>query len=134
MPYICAFSLFMILAGLTLPRTSRAFLLSSLPSSKLTHTCNPDYSLIYFFLLWFLIFFFSLFYIRAHGVEYVSWPRLNPLDDVIYYDGPGFRSRKAPSNPAHQSAAGRGRLTTSKPQRTGMEEIEMGQYAKQRTD
>ena len=97
-------------------------------------TSNADYSLIYFFLLWFLISFFSLFYIRAHGVEYVSWPRLKPLDDVIYYDGPGFRSRKAPSNPAHQSAATRGRLTTSKPQRTGMEEVEMGHYAKQRTD
>jgi hypothetical protein len=132
MPYICAFSLFMILAGLTLPRTSRAFLLSSLSSSKLTGTA--DYSIIYYFLLWFLIVFFSFFYIRAHGVEYVSWPRLNPLDDVIYYDGPGFRSRKAPTNSAYQSAATHGRLTTSKPQRIGMEEIEMGHYAKQRTD
>jgi len=115
MPYICAFSLFMILAGLTLPRTSH-------------------YSLTYYFLLWCLIFSLSFFYIRAHGVEYVSWPRLNPLDDVIYYDGPGFRSRKAPSHPAHQPAVARGRLTTSKPQRVGMEEIEMGHYGKQRTD
>jgi len=132
MPYICAFSLFMILAGLTLPRTSRESLLSSLQSSKLTRIA--DYSLTYYFLLWCLIFFLSFFYIRAHGVEYVSWPRLNPLDDVIYYDGPGFRSRKAPSHPAHQPAAARGRLTTSKPQRVGMEEIEMGHYGKQRTD
>lgn len=27
-----------------------------------------------------------------HGIEYVSWPRLNPLTDLIYYNGPGFRS------------------------------------------
>ena len=132
MPYICAFSLFMIFAGLTLPRTSGASLLSSLPSSRLTGT--TDYSLKYYFLLWCLIFFLSFVYIRAHGVEYVSWPRLNPLDDVIYYDGPGFRSRKAPRHPAYQPTAVRGRLTTSKPQRIGMEEIEMGQYGKQRTD
>ena len=121
----------MILAGLTLPRTSRASLLC-LQSSKLTRTA--DYSLTYYFLLWCLVFFLSFFYIRAHGVEYVSWPRLNPLDDVIYYDGPGFRSRKAPNHPAHQSSVARGRLTTSKPQRVGMEEVEMGNYGKQRTD
>ena len=120
----------MVLAGLTLPRTSRASLLS-LRSPKLT--CTADYSLTYYFLLWCLIFFLSFFYIRAHGVEYVSWPRLNPLDDVIYYDGPGFRSRKAPSHPAHQPAVARGKLT-SKPQRVGQEEIEMGHYGKQRTD
>lgn len=121
----------MILAGLTLPRTSRASLFYS-QSSKLTRVA--DYSLTYYFLLWCLVFFLSFFYIRAHGVEYVSWPRLNPLDDVIYYDGPGFRSRKAPSHHAHQSSVARGRPTTSKPQRVGMEEIEMGNYGKQRTD
>ena len=27
-----------------------------------------------------------------HGIEYVNWPRLQPLTDVIYYEGPGFRS------------------------------------------
>jgi phosphatidylinositol 4-phosphatase len=132
MPYICAFSLFMVLAGLTLPRTSGASPLPYPPSPKLT--CTADYSLKYYFLLWCLIFFLSFFYIRAHGVEYVSWPRLNPLDDVIYYDGPGFRSRKVPKHPAYQSASVRGRLTTSKPQRIGMEEIEMGHYGKKRTD
>lgn len=93
-----------------------------------------DYSIKYYFLLWCLILFISFFYIRAHGVDYVSWPRLNSLDDVIYYDGPGFRSRKAPRHPAHQSTAVRGRLTTNKPQRIGMEEIEMGHYGKKRTD
>lgn len=28
----------------------------------------------------------------VHGIEYVNWPRLLPLNDIIYYDGPGFRS------------------------------------------
>ena len=27
-----------------------------------------------------------------HGIEYVSWPRLIPPTDMIYYKGPGFRS------------------------------------------
>ena len=31
-------------------------------------------------------------FIIAHGVSYVSWPRLIPLTDTIYYDGPGYRS------------------------------------------
>lgn len=35
-------------------------------------------------------------YIRIHGLEYVSWPKLlspnapPPGVDVLYYDGPGF--------------------------------------------
>lgn len=28
----------------------------------------------------------------VHGIEYVAWPRLNPLTDIIYYNGPGYRS------------------------------------------
>ncbi|KAI0662534.1 SacI homology domain-containing protein [Cubamyces menziesii] len=72
-PYILFFSLFMICAGLTLPRTS-------------------DYSLFYYFLLWFTVAAISLAFIFVHGIEYVNWPRLQPLTDVIYYEGPGFRS------------------------------------------
>ncbi|OCH96696.1 hypothetical protein OBBRIDRAFT_830093 [Obba rivulosa] len=72
-PYAMNFSLFMICAGLTLPRTS-------------------DYSLFYYFLLWFTILALSLVFIFAHGIEYVNWPRLLPLTDIIYYEGPGFRS------------------------------------------
>lgn len=30
-----------------------------------------------------------------HGIEYVAWPKLLPLTDVIHYDGPGFRSGHA---------------------------------------
>ncbi|EGO02783.1 hypothetical protein SERLA73DRAFT_102758 [Serpula lacrymans var. lacrymans S7.3] len=73
MPYILSFSLFMICAGLTLPRTS-------------------DYSLFYYFMLWFIMACLSIVFIMIHGIEYVSWPRLMPPTDIIYYTGPGFRS------------------------------------------
>ncbi|KAJ7655198.1 SacI homology domain-containing protein [Mycena polygramma] len=73
MPVVASFSLFMILAGLTLPRTS-------------------GYSLFYYFLLWFTLLFASLIFISIHGIDYVSWPRLIPSTEYIYYTGPGFRS------------------------------------------
>ncbi|KAL4068253.1 SacI homology domain-containing protein [Scleroderma yunnanense] len=72
-PYIASFSLFMICAGLTLPRTS-------------------DYSLFYYFVFWFVVSTLSICFIMLHGIEYVSWPRLIPPTDIIYYKGPGFRS------------------------------------------
>ncbi|KAJ7693664.1 SacI homology domain-containing protein [Mycena rosella] len=73
MPPIASFSLFMICAGLTLPRTS-------------------DYSLFYYFILWLVLLSISLGFIVIHGIDYVSWPRLIPSTDAIYYTGPGFRS------------------------------------------
>ncbi|PPQ66105.1 hypothetical protein CVT26_010906 [Gymnopilus dilepis] len=73
MPAVAWFSLFMICAGLTLPRTS-------------------DYSLFYYFLLWFALLSVSMAYIYIHGIDYVSWPKLIPPTDIIYYNGPGFRS------------------------------------------
>ncbi|KAH0590337.1 hypothetical protein H2248_000494 [Termitomyces sp. 'cryptogamus'] len=72
-PVIALFSLFMICAGLTLPRTS-------------------DYSLFYYFMLWFTLLTAAFIFMFIHGIDYVSWPRLIPLTDVIYYNGPGFRS------------------------------------------
>ncbi|KAF8078309.1 SacI homology domain-containing protein [Lyophyllum atratum] len=72
-PVIASFALFMICAGLTLPRTS-------------------DYSLFYYFLLWFSLLAVALLFILVHGIDYVSWPRLIPATDIIYYTGPGFRS------------------------------------------
>ena len=36
--------------------------------------------------------FVSLAFIFLHGIDYVNWPRLQPLTDIIYYDGPGYRS------------------------------------------
>ncbi|TDL28775.1 hypothetical protein BD410DRAFT_738463 [Rickenella mellea] len=73
MPYVASFSLFMICAGLTLPRTS-------------------DYSLYHYFLLWSCLLTIAFGYIFVHGIDYVAWPRLNPPTDVIFYEGPGFRS------------------------------------------
>ncbi|KAI0322321.1 SacI homology domain-containing protein [Amylostereum chailletii] len=72
-PYVLMFSLFMILAGLTLPRTS-------------------DYSLFFYFCLWFSVFGSSLAFIFVYGIDYVAWPRLLPPTDTINYNGAGFRS------------------------------------------
>lgn len=130
MPYVLSFAIFMILAGLTLPRSSGLSLFSSISNQLTVH--RADYSLKLYFMIWFSLAFATFVYIRAHGVEYVSWPRLKPLDDVIYYDGPGFRSRKGPKHPLHLTTEGaqRGRLTAVRPYR--VEEIEMG--VKKRTD
>ncbi|KAF9056681.1 inositol/phosphatidylinositol phosphatase [Panaeolus papilionaceus] len=73
MPAIASFSLFMICAGLTLPRTS-------------------DYSLFYYFMLWFALFSIAMTFMFINGVDYVAWPKLNPMTDIIYYNGPGYRS------------------------------------------
>ncbi|KAL1697459.1 SacI homology domain-containing protein [Schizophyllum commune] len=72
MPAVAGFSFFMICAGLTLPRTS-------------------DYSLLYYFLLWFTWFLVAMTFIFVHGICYVSWPRLVSVKDTVFYDGPGFR-------------------------------------------
>lgn len=93
-----------------------------------------DYSLFYYFMLWFSLLAVSLLFILINGIDYVSWPRLLPPTDIIYYSGPGFRS-------AHN---GKG-LNTKKegfgiPQRArwlgkarsrvGVEEVEMGELKK----
>ncbi|KAJ4476661.1 SacI homology domain-containing protein [Lentinula aciculospora] len=74
-PAIASFSLFMICAGLTLPRSS-------------------DYSLVYYFFLWIMLLLASTIFMVTYGIDYVSWPKLIPLDSVIYYEGPGYRSAK----------------------------------------
>lgn len=51
---------------------------------------SVDYSLKYWFILWCTLLFFALFFISAHGVAYVSWPRLVSLTDLINYSGPGY--------------------------------------------
>lgn len=45
----------------------------------------------YYFVLWIALAAVSLLFIFLHGIEYVAWPRLLPPNDVIFYDGPGFR-------------------------------------------
>lgn len=51
-----------------------------------------DYSLFYYFVLWMTLVALSLIFIFIHGIEYVNWPKLLPLSDIVHYDGPGFRS------------------------------------------
>jgi phosphatidylinositol 4-phosphatase len=96
MPMAVYFALFMICAGLTLPRTSgRPFLLYvSFLATQLTWLVSLDYSLFYYFLLWFILLLAASTFIYLNGIEYVSWPRLKPLTNIIYYDGPGFRSAR----------------------------------------
>jgi hypothetical protein len=53
---------------------------------------SADYSLFYYFMLWFTLLSISLIFIGINGIDYVSWPRLIPPTDIIYYTGPGFRS------------------------------------------
>ncbi|KZT06321.1 uncharacterized protein LAESUDRAFT_700727 [Laetiporus sulphureus 93-53] len=122
MPYIFYFSLFMIFAGLTLPRTS-------------------DYSLTYYFFLWFSLMSFSLVFIFAHGVEYVNWPRLIPLTHIVYYSGPGYRSANRGKGfnvpvldqlKASADAGARKLVEGHQRAKSKIEEIEMG--AKERVD
>ena len=58
----------------------------------LARSVCTDYSLFYYFLLWIALVVVSTAFIFIHGIDYVSWPRLQPPTDIIYYDGPGFRS------------------------------------------
>ncbi|KAI1797590.1 SacI homology domain-containing protein [Ganoderma leucocontextum] len=110
-PYILLFSLFMICAGLTLPRTS-------------------DYSLLYYFLLWISLVVVTTAFIFIHGIDYVSWPRLLPPTDIIYYDGPGFRSAhhgKGLGLPALEKAqASVGEKEHRRARSKKLDEIEMG--------
>ncbi|KAI0095261.1 SacI homology domain-containing protein [Irpex rosettiformis] len=118
MPYVLWFSVFMIFAGLTLPRTS-------------------DYSLFYYFLLWFCLVALSLTFIFVHGIQYVNWPRLLPLVDIIHYDGPGFRSGHRgkgfgiPALDPHQGVATpTPRMTHKRGNTNKLEEIELGTVKK----
>lgn len=43
-------------------------------------------------MLWFAVLSLSVAFIFVHGIDYVAWPRLNPPTDIIFYEGPGFRS------------------------------------------
>lgn len=100
------------------------------PHFTLTLHIYTDYSLTYYFLLWFTLITISLAFIMIHGIEYVNWPRLVPLTDIIYYDGPGFRSAnhgKGFGIPALDMKVGSKVLAkTRKRAGSRLEEIEMG--------
>jgi len=89
--------------------------------------CHTDYSLVYYFVIWFILITVSLGFIYLNGILYVSWPRLNPPLDAIHYDGPGFR----------EGRRGFGKLIKEtmpvKPRRRAnsrMEELEIGNIKK----
>ena len=94
-------------------------------------TVLSDYSLFYYFLLWFTVFTLSIVFIFAHGIEYVNWPRLLPLSDIVHYDGPGFRSGhkgKGLGIAAFDSRSAKPLVATKTRRRAPgkLEEIEMG--------
>ncbi|THH12165.1 hypothetical protein EW145_g157 [Phellinidium pouzarii] len=99
MPPLASLALFMICAGLTLPRTSAALAL-----------------------------------IAAHGISYVSWPRLNPLTDIIEYSGPGFKGPRkgrglgflAGAVHKAKSVTGAGMNASAKQKWVAAQEVEMG--------
>lgn len=92
MPLVASFSLFMITAGLTLPRSSGRDKVRINRQLVNIDSVLTDYSLFYYFLIWFMLLAISFVFISIHGIDYVAWPRLNPPTEAIYYDGPGFRS------------------------------------------
>jgi len=116
MPHVAAFSVFMILAGLTLPRTS-------------------EYSLVYYNALWALILLIATLFIRTHGTAYVAWPRLNAsaVRDVLTYNGPGYRSKQHGRGTVGVAGKGKeggvrmGHLGSEKGSVGRMEEVEMGE-------
>lgn len=85
----------------------------------------------------------ALAFIFAHGMEYVAWPRLNPLTDVINYDGPGLRAKgkgRGVGLPglgfSHKKGLGNApgvAIKRSASKWVG-EEIEMGTLARKRVD
>ncbi|KAG9093825.1 hypothetical protein FRC06_011365 [Ceratobasidium sp. 370] len=117
MPHVAAFSVFMILAGLTLPRTS-------------------EYSLVYYNTLWMFFLIISVIFISIHGTAYVAWPRLNAsaVRDVLMYDGPGYRSAQHGRGTGGVTKGGNGRggvrmghVGSEKGSVGRMEEVEMGE-------
>ena len=69
-------------------------------------------------MFWFILLSTSVIFIFIHGIEYVSWPRLIPLTNIIYYQGSGYRSSHHGKGMG-VSGGKAGRLSR-------LEEIEMG--------
>ena len=80
----------------------------------------------------------SVTFIIAHGLDYVSWPRLIRLDDVIHYDGPGFREGFhgkglfSTGHSGHGTSRAKGRFINNNEKKGVLNEIEMG--TKKRVD
>ncbi|KAG6883357.1 hypothetical protein C0992_008940, partial [Termitomyces sp. T32_za158] len=131
-PAIASFSVFMICAGLTLPRTSGSFLpVFNVCRTIIGRCLDTDYSLFYYFMLWFSLLTAALMFMFVHGIDYVSWPRLIPLTDVIYYNGPGFRSgNHGKGLKDNLGLVTRAKWLGSKRTRPGGDHIELGEIKK----
>jgi len=86
-------------------------------------------------LLWFFLFAVAAVFMLIHGIEYVSWPRLIPLSDIIYYNGPGFRSAHHGKGLGgkHEPSWKKTKWLSAGPARRGkvaVEEIELGTVKK----
>ena len=92
-------------------------------------------------MLWFSLAFVALVFIFIHGIDYVNWPRLLPLSDIVHYDGPGFREAhngKGLGIPALDSRSrGEKGVGMEKGRRRAgskLSEVEMGNTGKSRVD
>jgi len=97
----------------------------------LTH--SVDYSLFYYFLLWVALFAIAGIFMIIHGIDYVAWPRLNPLTDIIYYNGPGYRSAHHGKGLGRQHGKEPSKWLSSGMKRVhmvGVEELELGTMKK----
>ncbi|TIC14703.1 hypothetical protein E3Q01_00972 [Wallemia mellicola] len=105
-PYVLTYSLLMLLSGIVLPR-------------------DKSKSVMTFYLFFTNLVALSSVYIAKNGIDYVAWPRLRKLDNVINYQGPGYRS------PAHGRGfawgVGSGGIFAQPQSR--IEEIELGKKA-----
>jgi phosphatidylinositol 4-phosphatase len=91
MPFVFYIACFMICAGLTLPRSS-----GKCHSLIATHyfTFPSDLPLFFYFIVWTCVLVVALIFIIINGVDYVNWPRLIPLTDIIEYNGPGTKTSR----------------------------------------
>ncbi|PWZ02824.1 putative SAC1-recessive suppressor of secretory defect [Testicularia cyperi] len=94
MPWVMLFSVVMIVASLVLPRETAATTVSSVAGPSAGHAVksSTSTSTVYFSTIWLVVLVASFQYMVARGLDYVAWPTLNRPNDIIFYDGPGFRS------------------------------------------
>ncbi|KAN0066273.1 Phosphoinositide phosphatase sac1 [Thecaphora frezii] len=90
MPWVFFFSVAMVVAALVLPRHSTAAATVATVAGTTTGEVAKHHH--WFLILWSTVTVASFYYMVARGLDYVSWPMLNRPDQIIFYDGPGFRS------------------------------------------
>ncbi|TIB14562.1 hypothetical protein E3P92_01907 [Wallemia ichthyophaga] len=105
-PYVLTYSLLVLISGVVLPK-------------------ERGRSLLTFYLLFSNLVALSSVYLVANGREYVAWPKLNPLDSIINYKGPGYRGAMH----GRGFAWGVGSSGLRSQSASSVDEIEMGKKA-----